>query len=67
MMTVDEIRHRPTIGVPEAAELLGISRSQGYAAARSGDLPTLALGRRLVVPVKRLLILLGEISESEVD
>lgn len=66
-MTIDDIRNRATIAVPEAAELLGISRSQGYAAARSGDLPTLSFGHRLVVPVKRLLVLLGEISESEVN
>jgi len=60
VITVAEIRDRPTIAVPEAAELLGISRSQGYAAARTGDLPTLALGRRLVVPVRPLLAMLGE-------
>lgn len=64
-MTIDEIRDRATIPVPKAAELLGISRSQGYAAARSGELPTLSFGHRLVVPVKRLLVLLGEATEGE--
>lgn len=59
-VTIDAIKHRATIQVPEAAELLGVSRSQGYAAARAGEIPTLKLGHRIVVPVKPLLALLGE-------
>lgn len=50
---------RATIGVAEAADLLGIGRSAAYEAARRGQLPTLRLGRRLLVPVPRLLALLG--------
>jgi hypothetical protein len=49
----------PTISVPEAARLLGIGRANGFAAARSGDIPTLKFGRRIVVPTARLLELLG--------
>lgn len=47
------------IGVPDAARLLGISRSTAYDAARRGDLPSLRLGRRVVVPVEPLRRLLG--------
>lgn len=60
MTTLDEIRGRTTIDVPEAAVLLGISRSQAYTAARAGEIPALTFGHRIVVPVKPLLALLGE-------
>ena len=36
--------------IEEAARLLGIGRSSAYAAARRGEIPTVRLGRRLVVP-----------------
>jgi excisionase family DNA binding protein len=41
---------RLTYTVEEAAELLGVSRGSAYQAAREGQLPTLRLGRRLLVP-----------------
>jgi hypothetical protein len=49
----------PTITVEQAGELLGLSRSAAYRAAATGERPTLAFGRRLVVPTFRLLELLG--------
>ncbi len=49
----------PTLSIPDAAELLGIGRQSGYAAARSGDLPTVRFGGRAVVPVAKLRRLLG--------
>jgi len=36
--------------VEEAGRLLGIGRGLAYEAARRGDIPTLRIGRRLVVP-----------------
>jgi excisionase family DNA binding protein len=53
--------HRPklTMSVEEAAELLGISRWLAYEHAQRGDLPVLRIGRRLRVPVRRLLDLVG--------
>lgn len=36
--------------IEEAARLLGIGRSSAYAAAQRGEIPTIRLGRRLVVP-----------------
>ncbi|MDP8929738.1 MAG: helix-turn-helix domain-containing protein [Actinomycetota bacterium] len=59
-MGLDEIRDRATLTVAEAAELLGVGRSSAYEAARRGDIPTLRVGRRLVVPVPALLRLLEE-------
>lgn len=48
-----------TLSVEQAAEVLGISRRSAYRAVERGDLPTLRLGRRLLVPTARLLALLG--------
>jgi excisionase family DNA binding protein len=45
---------RKTLTIEQAAHVLGVSRSQGYMLARSGQLPTLKLGHRLVVPKARL-------------
>mgnify|MGYP006438829355 CR=1 FL=1 len=36
--------------VPEAGAKLGLGKNQAYEAARRGDIPTLRIGRRLVVP-----------------
>lgn len=49
----------PTISIEQAGEMLGISRRSAYRAAATGELPTLRLGRRLLVPTARLLELLG--------
>ena len=43
-----------TLTVPQAAQMLGIGRSAAYEAARTGQIPTLRIGRRLVVPIKAL-------------
>jgi len=45
---------RLTMTVTEAAERLGIGRMQAYEAARRGELPTVRIGRRLLVPVSAL-------------
>jgi excisionase family DNA binding protein len=44
--------------VEEAAQLLGISRGLAYELVRRGKLPSMRLGRRLVVPRRRLLALI---------
>lgn len=46
---------RLVVSVTEAADLLGISRGLAYELARAGELPSLRLGRRLVVPRAALL------------
>jgi excisionase family DNA binding protein len=43
-----------TLTVEEARHVLGISRSLAYEMARTGQLPTLRLGRRLLVPKKAI-------------
>lgn len=50
---------RPTVPVDTAAELLGISRSSAFRAVRRGELPSIRLGRRIVIPTAGLRALLG--------
>jgi excisionase family DNA binding protein len=39
-----------TVSVEDAARMLGISRGAAYTHARDGSLPTIKLGKRLLVP-----------------
>ena len=48
-----------TLTVPQAGRLLGVSRGAAYRAVETGELPTIRIGRRLLVPVGRLLTILG--------
>ena len=50
---------QPTMTVEEAARHLGIGRSSAYAAARAGELPTIRVGARLLVPTAVLCRMLG--------
>jgi excisionase family DNA binding protein len=43
------------VSVDEAAEALGISRGHAFGLAKAGVLPTIKLGRRLVVPLVELV------------
>ena len=54
--------------IEKVARLLGIGRSSAYAAARRGEIPTVRLGRRLLVPkiaFERLLQPTGDRSDLE--
>ena len=53
-----------TMSVEQAGALVGISRGSAYEAARSGAIPSLRIGRRVVIPVARLAVLLGETPET---
>ena len=50
---------RLVLTIEEAAHLLKIGRSCAYEAARRGELPTIRMGRRLLVPRVALDKLLG--------
>jgi excisionase family DNA binding protein len=45
-------RARRTYTVAEAAEILGISVNSAYEAVRRGEIPSIRLGHRVVVPRK---------------
>lgn len=40
---------RKTLTVPEAAKILGIGKNQAYEAARRGEIPTIKIGKRVLV------------------
>jgi len=50
-MKADE---RITLSIPEAAKLLGIGRNQAYEAAKRGEIPTVKIGKRILVPLAAL-------------
>ena len=41
---------RLTMSVPEAAVKLGIGRNQAYKAVRKGEIPSIRVGGRILVP-----------------
>lgn len=43
--------NRTVLSIEEVALILGLGRSATYESARRGELPTLRLGRRILVPV----------------
>lgn len=54
-----------TISVEKAGELLGIGRRTAYRAAATGELPTVRIGRRLLVPTTRLMRMLDGAHDAD--
>lgn len=55
------ILERLTVSVPEAARLLGVSRMTAYSAVCEGTIPSLRIGRRVLVPRAALDRLLAQV------
>ena len=49
-----------TISVEEAAQYLGIGRSAAYEGVRRGDIPSVRVGKRWLIPVASLEKMLSE-------
>jgi excisionase family DNA binding protein len=65
---VEDIMLRQTLTVEETARILRISRNSAYEAARTGAIPTIKIGRRVLVPIGGLEQLLGRsIADCEAD
>ena len=58
------IGERLALSVEEAGALLGISRDLAYDLVARGELPSVRLGRRLVVPRRALEAALGRLAEA---
>ncbi len=58
---------RLTYTIPEAARLLGLSKSTAYRAVESGDLPVIRVRGRLLVPRARLMEMLENNEEQEMN
>lgn len=70
LVTLADIRHLPTVHVwhstePSLAALMRFSRSSAYDAVKRGEVPSLRLGGRVVVPVPALLRMLGEVPQGD--
>ena len=55
----------PTVSVPDGGAWFGLGRSASYAAAATGELPTIRIGRTIRVPVARARQMLGLDPEPE--
>jgi len=54
--------HKPTLTQPiwpDTGRQLGISKNTAYEAAKRGEIPTVRIGRRLLVPIAALERLLN--------
>lgn len=58
-LTVTEVRERPTLAVPEAAAFLGCSDDLVYEGVKTGTIPALRIGRKILIPTGPLLALVG--------
>jgi excisionase family DNA binding protein len=56
---VEDKTERKTLTIREAAAELGICANAAYEAARTGELPTIKIGRRILVPLVALDKMLG--------
>jgi excisionase family DNA binding protein len=45
---------RRTLTITETAKALGVSRNKAYEAGRRGEIPTIKIGKRILVPVVAL-------------
>jgi excisionase family DNA binding protein len=54
-----------TLTVTEAAKLLGLSRSLAYDAVRQGQIPSIRMGNRIVIPKAALARILREASSDK--
>lgn len=64
---LDELRSVPVIKPKRWSELSGMPRSTVYDAIASGALPSIRLGKAIVLPTVPLLRLLGADPEAEVE
>lgn len=55
---------RVVMTVPEAGRALGLSRNGAYEAAARGDLPTIRIGKRLMVPKVAFQRMLDQAGQS---
>ena len=52
-------KNRKTLTVTEAAVMLGISRQTAYQEVKTGAIPSIRLGRRILVPIHALNAMLA--------
>lgn len=58
--TTTDWRSRDVIGVPEACEVLGLSRPSVYAAIKNGEIASFRLGGRVLIPTSAIKALVDQ-------
>lgn len=61
-MDANELRlllQPPTMAVADAGRVLGLSRGSAYEAVHRGDIPSIKVGKRLLVPTAPIRRMLG--------
>ena len=58
---------RRTVTIQEAAKILGIGRDQAYNAARTGQLPIIKIGKRLLVSLPALNRMIEEAGKRDAE
>ncbi len=64
-MTAPAAERGPVLTVQEAAAYLRISRGLAFAAVRDGSLPSVRIGRRILIPRRQLEALLDGTALAE--
>lgn len=64
-MTAPAAQSGPVLTVEEAATYLRISRGLAFAAVRDGSLPSVRIGRRILIPRRQLEVLLDGTALAE--
>ena len=59
-----EVNAALVLSIPDAGKLLNLSRPTMYKLAKAGELPTLRLGRKLVIPRAALARMLSEVKPA---
>lgn len=54
-------RDKPTVTADETAEILRLGRNSTYEGIANGEIPSIRVGRRVLVPTASLRRLLGEV------
>lgn len=60
---MSEIIIRKTLTVTEAATCLGVSRHFAYQAVREGSIPSIRIGRRILIPTQAFEQLLANVGQ----
>jgi len=53
-LSPDELESRTIITIKEMSAILGIGRNTAYEAVKKGEIPSVKVGRRILVPSKAL-------------
>lgn len=63
MLTTEKL----TVSVNEASKILGLSRNAAFKAAKSGQLPSFKIGKRILIPKNKLMSLINGEKSTEVN